>query len=440
MAKIVVLGAGPSGLFCADELIRNKTFPLILEKESSSGGLCRTFSFNECKFDLGPHVFFTKNEYLLDNAKKLLGKDLLFQEWKVRQFIDGKLYTYPNTATDLLKKQGVIKIAEFASSNVLAKLSKPEDNFQSYLYYKLGKKFADFNVINYTEKMWGISAEMLSLDWIKPRLDRLSFANAVKQVFFPGKKKFYYPKLGNGQLYDMLAKGKDIRYNNNVEKIKWNNDEIISVTSNGKEINVKTLVSSIPLKEFLLLLDPLPDGGVFRAADKMKYRSQVFVLLTINKPQLLKEHWIYFPQKSIPFARIYEPKNFSSSLSPESKTSLLVEYFCFEDDDLWQKNDEEIYEVTLAYLLNTKLFDLDVVSDYEVIRQRNTYPMKDFESIRACDEVKQYLFRFKNLKLIGRHGTFGYDNQDEAALSGIEAAREILNKPSLMSKKVYIDV
>ena len=68
--KYIILGAGPAGLTFANSLLQSKRDNfVILEKELTAGGLCRSVEVDEFPFDIGgghfldvryPHV----NEFL----------------------------------------------------------------------------------------------------------------------------------------------------------------------------------------------------------------------------------------------------------------------------------------------------------------------------------------------------------------------------------------
>ena len=55
--KAVVVGAGPSGVSAAYELSKQNIETQIIEKNNMVGGLARTMSFKNLRFDVGPHRF-----------------------------------------------------------------------------------------------------------------------------------------------------------------------------------------------------------------------------------------------------------------------------------------------------------------------------------------------------------------------------------------------
>ena len=62
--RLVVIGAGPAGLTAAHEMLeRSSDWDVtILEASRSIGGISRTIERNGCRFDIGPHRFFSKSD------------------------------------------------------------------------------------------------------------------------------------------------------------------------------------------------------------------------------------------------------------------------------------------------------------------------------------------------------------------------------------------
>src|SRR2546421_489439 len=64
------MGAGPAGLSAADELARNGVECAMLEKDPATvGGIARTVEHLGCRFDVGPHRFFSKSGLIEERWK-----------------------------------------------------------------------------------------------------------------------------------------------------------------------------------------------------------------------------------------------------------------------------------------------------------------------------------------------------------------------------------
>ena len=123
--QILILGAGPAGLACAMERARKGIRSTIVERDEQVGGLAKTLRITEGDqvflTDIGPHRFFSKNQYLSDFIENLLQ-----EEWRqvprlTRQFIDGKFYDYPVKPLQVFKNIGPWKSFRILFDYVLAR-------------------------------------------------------------------------------------------------------------------------------------------------------------------------------------------------------------------------------------------------------------------------------------------------------------------------------
>ncbi len=56
--KVVIIGAGPSGLTAAYELCKAEVESVVLEKDNVVGGISRTVNYKDYLFDIGGHRFY----------------------------------------------------------------------------------------------------------------------------------------------------------------------------------------------------------------------------------------------------------------------------------------------------------------------------------------------------------------------------------------------
>lgn len=459
LGKIVILGAGPAGMASAMELHKNgKKFTLV-EKDKQVGGLAKTYKFGQFRTDNGPHRFFSKNKFLYDFIENLLGENWIVVKRSTRQYIDGKYYDYPINAIQAFKNIGILRSAKMFVDYLLAFIEyglggKKIKNFEDYIVANFGRSLGNFNMLNYSEKLWGMSCRKLDADWAKQRIKGLNFRealiNSVKNSLSLGASgstpktlvdEFYYPSLGTGFIYEKI-KNKIVKQNEillETYPIKINHSEkrIVSLILNNKRtLLVENLVTSIPIDVFVSLLFPEVPKKILFAVKKLKYRSQVYIFLTINKTSVSNDQWIYFPNKEIPLFRITEMKNFSKKMVPKGKTSLFVEYFCWKGDDLWDMEKEKVYEMTTTWLEKLKLVKKTQIINYYYMRKENTYPVYDLAYKRNLKIVKKYLDNFKNLIYIGRPGRFKYTNQDHSLEMGFLAARSLIENRKINVENV----
>ena len=110
-------------------------------------------------------------------------------------------------------------------------------------------------------------------------------------------------------------------------------------------------------------------------------------------------------------------------------TSLVVEYFCSFGDHIWNMSDEQLVDQTVRHLVE----DLEFITPDEVIggftiRAPRAYPAYVIGYQEPLERIKEFIGDVDNLQIIGRYGTFRYNNTDHAIETGLLAAKNILGE------------
>lgn len=457
LQKLLIIGAGPAGLGCAYELaVRNRSKKIkiiIIDKNKEIGGLSRTVHYKGFYFDIGPHRFYTKNKEILSLWKKTLEKEFIEIKRLTRILYKNKLFFYPIKIKEVLFKLGILEsfqiILSFFSAKLFLKKLKPK-TFEEWIIKNFGKKLYQIFFKTYTEKVWGIPCSQINHEWAAQRIKNLNFTEVIKTAIFNKKTKkakslidkFYYPVYGAGRMYDKIASlikknGVDVNLENNVVKINHKNNRIISVEYKNKNHLIKViktdfLFSSMPLTHFIFSLNPKPEKKIIEAAKKLFYRDHITVNLIVKNENIFPDNWIYVHSPEVKMARITNYRNFSSRMLKKGFSSLSIEYFAFKGDKIWQMNDNQLINLAINEMIQTKLLIKKEVIDGFVIRETDSYPFYYLNYKKYFNILKDYVDQFNNLYLIGRGGMYKYNNMDHSLYSGILAARNYLS-----AKKKY---
>lgn len=106
-SDILILGGGPAGMAAAFELHKAGKIFAVIEKEKTVGGLARTFQYGEFRTDIGPHRFFSQNQYLYDLIEDLLKERWIKVDRLTRFYINGKFFLIKH-----LRKKNYVKRKE----------------------------------------------------------------------------------------------------------------------------------------------------------------------------------------------------------------------------------------------------------------------------------------------------------------------------------------
>ena len=125
--------------------------------------------------------------------------------------------------------------------------------------------------------------------------------------------------------------------------------------------------------------------------------------------------------------RIQNFKNWSPGMVPDqSKTCLGMEYFVFENDELWSSPDDQLLEMAKREIVQLGLVRGEDIEDGTVVRMQKAYPMYDEDWSMHVDVIRAWLAaNMQNLQLVGRNGMHKYNNQDHSMITALYAARNI---------------
>jgi protoporphyrinogen oxidase len=139
------------------------------------------------------------------------------------------------------------------------------------------------------------------------------------------------------------------------------------------------------------------------------------------------DNWIYVHDPDVKVARIQNFKNWSPDMVPDpAKTSLGLEYFCNEGDELWNASDEALVDRAKHELERIGLARAADVEDGCVFRVPKAYPVYDTDYREYLTTVRRFITRLENLQTVGRNGLHRYNNQDHAMATGMLAARNLI--------------
>ncbi|MEP7014301.1 MAG: NAD(P)/FAD-dependent oxidoreductase [Verrucomicrobiota bacterium] len=452
---VAIIGAGPAGLTAAYLLAKNDVDVVVLEADPVYvGGISRTATYKGFHFDIGGHRFFSKSKAVEDFWTEILPNDMLVRPRSSRIYYDGKFFSYPLKPFEALLKLGIFRSCFCVLSWLKARLFPVRDprNFEEWVSNQFGKRLFNTFFKSYTEKVWGMSCKEISSDWAAQRIKGLSLGSAIKNALVPQRyngdrtkviktliNSFRYPRRGPGMMWEACAektKAMGGRIEMGCKVIRCSCDDVSRTwtleykdsSGNVETIEAEHVVSSAPMRSLVCGLTPAVSERAKRAAESLKYRDFLTVMLILKERNVFSDNWIYIHDPSVKVGRVQNFRSWSPEMVPDpNKACYGLEYFCFEHDGLWNSTDSDLIELAKRELIQIGLAKEGDVVDGTVVRQKKAYPVYDDNYARHVATVRQELEdRYPNLHLVGRNGMHKYNNQDHAMMTAMLCVKNIL--------------
>lgn len=413
--RTVIVGAGVAGLTLAERLLsRGDSGEIVLvEREESPGGLARTFSMDGFHFDIGPHRFHTADPGVDRYLKGILGSGYVTIPRKSSVFLAGRYRNWPLSLKSLAGLP--LRVLLGSLGDMLGK--KPEKavgSFADFIRSRYGENLYRYFFLGYTRKFSGMDPEKMHPDWAEAGVNRAVIDKRVKadslfSLFMgmlaprPVHTSFYYPSNGGIQSFcdiqSSLIKGSGgaMMLGIPAEGILRDSGMAKGVTmAGGAVLEADRIYWSAPLS---LLF---PEGG-FSFIHTLVANIGLRSVNGVNDYQ-----WCYFGQEDLCFSRITVPRHFRMDTVPPGADSLCVEITL--TDSMLEDGVEGFQKRLMPQLESVGALresEIEFV-DWRLIRE--TYPVYDLDYRERLSSLKLP----ENLTLLGRCGSFWYNNMDHS--------------------------
>ncbi|MDR2596423.1 MAG: NAD(P)/FAD-dependent oxidoreductase [Treponema sp.] len=488
--RFVVIGAGPAGLTTAYKILKEIPDAQvdIYEATGRIGGISATIEYNGNRIDIGGHRFFSKNKEVNDfwhSFMPLQGKGskddvilgtkkefssggpdpektdivMLIRDRVSRIFYRRKFFDYPiSLKAQTFLNMGLVNSLFAGMSFLYSSIKKRKENsLEDFFINRFGKKLYSMFFENYTEKVWGVHPSKLSAVWGTQRVKELSVTAIIKEalakLFNPNYKtkqtslieQFYYPKMGPGQLWTIVADkitetGGHIHYEQKVTGIILENNQVkgIKTHENYETIPCDFLLSTMPIRDLILAVN---SGGrekapnnITKIASELPYRDFITAGLLLKKLKLknktkiktfqniVPDCWIYIQELDVRIGRLQIFNNWSPYMvkNPENTVWIGLEYFCNEGDNLWNLSREDFINFAISELVKIDIICKEDVLDATQVKIEKAYPAY-FGSYSEMGSIRNYINTIDNLYCLGRNGQHKYNNMDHSMLTAMKA-------------------
>lgn len=448
--QFIILGAGVSGLSLALRL--RGVNVSVLESNKTVGGLAGTLRENSYCMDIGPHSLFSDDKEILHTILSLFEKKLIAKPRNVKFYYKDKYLDYPLTAQSVLFQMGLwsgMRVGlSFLKSKAFTKKHKSiegeEETVEDWAIKSFGKHLYKTFFKPYTEQFWKMSCTELSSRTI-PTHTRMSFINTLRLLL---RRRFteadsslieremlptYYPDSGFAEIPERIARAaeeKRAQIHTACRAIRVDDVQGAGVRvlfeSNGeqKEIEGSHVVSTIPLTEFVKMLNPPAPAEILASADRLDYRALTVLGMVTNKQNILNCGYIYVLDR--PYNRVTEMNEFSSVTSPDGENIIAIEIPCLRDSPAWKAPKEELFDMCIGSLAKDGILAPGDVRHLLLIRASHAYPIYRKDYAVNLKRILDYVNERRGISTLGRTGEFIYMDIDKCMRRAFDFADKLL--------------
>jgi len=451
--QTIILGAGPTGLSAAYHLGKGS---LLLERQSTVGGWCRSIEDNGFTFDYAGHIMFSNDPYVLELYERLLGDNMHWQNREAwiysknvytRYPFQGALYGLPpevlkecvvgaiearfgplkkedrRAAANTIERRGV--------SNIMGE-ARPPQNFEEFIYKVWGAGVAKHFAIPYNKKLWAVPLNEMETSWLGSRVPMPDLEEMIEGTLKPlaepmgPNARFGYPLRGGFQAlmngFLPLLEG-DMQLNADVVAISPSKRSV--TLADGRSYRYENLISTLPLPKLVQAMGQEAPEALKTAAQALRHVSVRCVNLGIGRENITEKHWVYYPEDTV-FHRIFLQGNASPYCNAAGGFGLTCEITYSEYKPLPYEGQELIQRCIDDCIKVGMIRADDPIIAANEVDMPYAYVVYDHARAQNVELIRSWLAD-ANIVLAGRYSEWEYYNSDHAFVAGKKAAEHVTN-------------
>jgi protoporphyrinogen oxidase len=440
--KIVIIGAGPTGLGAAYRLHELGHDNWVLYEKSSEVGGHATSHVDRHGFvwDEGGHVIFSHYPYFDQLVDKVLGKEVherIRESWIVK----GESWVpYPfQSNLRYLPKDVQVKCLLGAARAAADGNGRNAANFRDWILETFGEGIAEAFMFPYNAKVWTTPLEKMAKSWIADRVAVMDFKRLLENVLYERddvgwgpNSKFRFPLHGGtGEIYRRIAAFFPEKIHQNKQLAEIDHAARRISFSDGTGDHYDVLISTAPLDRLAQMLRPV-DQRLLDAAQNLEHNNLLVVGFGLKKKIETGKCWIYFTDSEMPCYRATHFSHYSPFNVPHGDVEHYSSLMCESSFRVGESPDpEKVLDQVFSGLIRAKMLEEGdqsrVVSRYHRF-VGYSYPIPTLGRDRALDVLQPALLE-KGIYSRGRFGAWRYEigNMDHSVMMGVEAADNIVS-------------
>lgn len=417
----IILGGGLAGTSLAYFLQKKKNITqiTIVEKEPVLGGLCRSFDYDGRKYDIGPHIIFSKDTEIVDLMLDILGDNHAQHRRSNQILYKGREIQYPfeNDLSKLPAEDLAYCLNSFLYNPYV---DYPADNMLQFFLKTFGEGIVNCYLRPYNEKIWKFDPTYMDTQMVSripqpPKEDILRSARGETIDGYLHQLYFHYPKHNGIQ---SLIDGFSSRFNEKVTTllgqtivgVEKKNTGYSVYSADGGAYAADMLFSTIPLDNLTNMYKNI-SPHIADIGARLKSNHTAIVVVTLNQG-MADNFALFIPDKNIIFHRLTCLDYFGGDYCGTEGITYLAEISYRDNDQVDLMTDEELTARVVRGLYDIGIADsMAHIVAKDVRRIKYTYVIYDIEHKVNTASIRDF-FANESVILHGRFGQFEYWNMD----------------------------
>jgi protoporphyrinogen oxidase len=354
--RVIVIGAGYTGLAAAYDLAKAGHPVTIYEAEAEIGGLAGSFELSPGVWvEKFYHHWFTSDTAILSLIKELgIGDKIKFQRSNTGLFFANSIFRL-SSPLDLLRFKP-IPLIDRIRTGLMALYARKISNWKalenisaSDWIKKVGGKKA-FKIVwePLLHGKFGPEAENVSAVWfwnkLKLRGSSRDDTGGESLAYLAGGFRSITEELRT----TLKKMGISIELNTSIKEILTENGAVVGVKTDKGITQATKVLCTAPLPHFLSMTPTLPKDYSDKAK-QIRFLGNVCLVLRLRK-SLSSTYWLNVADPNFPFVGIIEHTNFDSKENYSGEHIAYLSKYLPTTDAMYSMSEKELLDYALPYI------------------------------------------------------------------------------------------
>lgn len=355
-SRVVIIGAGFTGLVAAYELTKAGFSVVVLERQSQVGGLAETFAHGTTSLEKFYHHWFINDVDAIGLVRELgQEKDLLYLRSRTAMVYQGRFFRL-GTPLDVLRLEALALPDRIRLGALCLRARRVRD------WRMLERRTAEDWIkelagVNVYRIMWepllrakfGAKASEVSAVWL---WNKLKLRTGSRRRW--GHETLLYLRGGLQRLFDELvaritARGGRVETNSEVTGLTVEDDRVAGVKTAGRTVPADYVLATPALPIIADFVEPHVASSYAAQLRHIDYMANLCLVLELTQP-LSRFYWLNVNDSDFPYLGIIEHTNLVSPDDYDGRHIVYLSRYTNEADPLYKMDKEELLNYSIPHI------------------------------------------------------------------------------------------